>query len=163
MASAPLGGSVSVEIVDAGNCAWHAPPLPLNTPLLNIHKPLPKPVQDAVLSMTTGNMMPCTTFASAASTSPLVLAGMTTAAVPMQKASRRVLDADAVKSSDMVRVHLDVCRVGIWGRLGSMAVVWGTSVVKRPCGRNRRPHHGYSHVAVRLTFQRYSRCQQDVI
>jgi len=149
--------------VDAGNCARHAPPLPLDAPLLNIHKPLPKPVQDAVLSTTTGNTMPCTAFASAASTSPLVLAGMTTAAVPMQKASRRVPDADAAKSSDMVRAHSDVCRVGIWGRLGSVPVVWGTGVVKRPCGRNRRPRRGRSRVAVRLTFQRYSRCQRDVI
>jgi len=153
LASASLGGGVGVEIVDAGNCAQHAPPLPLDTPLLNIHKPLPKPVQDAVLSTTMGNTMPCTVFASAASTSPLVLAGMTTAAMPMQKALRRVPDADATKSSDMVRVHSDVYKVGIWGRLGSMAVVWGTGVVKRPCGRNRRPRCGRSRVAVRLTFQ----------
>ena len=156
MASASSGGSVGVEIVDAGNCAWHTPPLPLDAPLLNvlnIHKLLPKPMQDAVLSTTMGNTMPCTTFASAASTSPLVLAGMTTAAVPMQKASCRVLDADAAKSSDMVRAHSGVCRVGIWGRLGSVVVVWGTGVVKRPCGRNRRPHRGHSYVAMRLTFQ----------
>ena len=163
MALALSGGGVGVEIVDTGNCVRYAPPLPLDTPLLNIHKPLPKPMQDAVLSTTMGNTMPCTTFASAASTSPLVLAGITTAAMPMQKASCRVPDADAAKSLDMVRVHLDMCRMGIWGRLGSMAVVWGTGVVKRLCGRNRRPRRGCSHVAVRLTFQQYSRCQRDVI
>ena len=110
-------------------------------------------MQDAVLSTTMGNMMPCTAFASAASTLPLVLVGMTIAAMLMQKALRRVPDADAAKSSDMVRVHSDVYRVGIWGRLGSVVVVWGTSVIKRLCGRNRRPRHGHSHVAVRLTFQ----------
>jgi hypothetical protein len=32
-------------------------------------------------------------------------AGMTTAAVPTQKTSRRVLDADAAKSSEMVRAR----------------------------------------------------------
>jgi len=166
------GCSVGVGIVGrrcrCRNCGcWQlrtaCPTPPTRHALLNIHKPLPKPVQDAVLSTTTGNTMPCTVFASAASTSPLVLAGMTTAAVPMQKALCRVPDADAAKSSDMVRAHSDVCRVGIWGRLGSVAVVWGTSVVKRLCGRNRRPRRGHSHVAVRLTFQRYSRCQRDMI
>ena len=73
-------------------------------------------------------MIPCTAFTSAASIltlGPLLLllhchlmhmAGMT-AAMPMQKTSCRVLDAEVTKSSD-------VCRVGVWGRLGCMAVVW---------------------------------------
>jgi len=44
--------------------------------------------------------------------------------MPIQKTSYRVPDAKAAKSLDMVRMCLDVCRVGVWGRLGHMAVVW---------------------------------------
>ena len=32
-----------------GDCVWYAPPLPLDAPLLNIHKLLPKHMQGAVL------------------------------------------------------------------------------------------------------------------
>ena len=46
------------------------------------------------------------------------------AAMLMQKTSCRVPDTEAVKSLDIVRTHLDMCRVGIWRRLGYMAVVW---------------------------------------
>ena len=82
-----------------------------------------------------GNTIPCTAFASAASTLTLGLlllllhchlmhvAGMT-AAVLMQKTLHRVPDAKAVKSLDIVRMHLDVCRVGVWGRLECIVVVW---------------------------------------
>ena len=51
------------------------------------------------------------------------MAGMM-AAVLMQKTLHRVLDAKATKSLDIVRTCSDVCRVGIWGRLGCVVVVW---------------------------------------
>jgi len=47
----------------------------------------------------------------------------------MQKTLCRVLDAKAMKSLDMVRTRSDVCRVGVWGRLGCLAVVWKEGLV----------------------------------
>ena len=41
-------------IFSVGNCTWHTPPFPLNAPLLNIHKMLPKRMRDAVLSTQNG-------------------------------------------------------------------------------------------------------------
>ena len=47
-------------------------------------------------------------------------AGMMMVAVPMQKTSCRVAEADAAKSSDMVRACSDAHRVSVWWRSGSV-------------------------------------------
>jgi len=98
--------------------------------------------------------MPCTVFISAASALPSNAHGRgDDGCLANVETLCRVPDADATKSLEMVRPHSDVCRVGVWERLGSMAVVWGTSVITRPCGRKRRPCHGHLHVVVRPSFQ----------
>ena len=71
-----------------------------------------------------------------------------TAALLMQKTSCRVLDANATKSK--LRHGQSTLGCVGWAFGGSMAVVWGTSAVKRQWGRKRRGHCGCSYVAVRL-------------
>ena len=52
---------------------------------------------------------------------PIRAAGITTAEVPVQKPSRRALDADAAKSSDIVGGRSVACMWSVWGSWGSEA------------------------------------------
>jgi len=89
------------------NCAQYAPPLPLDTPLLNIPQVAPNAcVGYCPLHQQQVTQCPALPFTPAASTTPLMLlcchlmrvVGMTMAAVPMQRTSRRVAGADAANS-----------------------------------------------------------------
>jgi len=79
----------------------------------------------------------------------ILVEGIMTAALLMQKTLHRVPDADAMKSFGHGQSTL---RCVGWAFGGSVAVVWGTSAIKRQWGRKRRGHHGHSCVAVRLAF-----------
>jgi len=134
-----LGRGVGVEIVDAQgpsvSATAHSTPPPSRRAPPEHPQATPK-VREGCRPLHQQRVTQCP-----APPSPLLLLrchlmrveGMMTAALLMQKTSRRVPDADTAKSSDMVRAHLDV-----WGgRLGERGSCVGYRCCQEAVGKEK--------------------------